>query len=111
RPSIVVRHPDGDVALLTAGAIHPTEKTGIAPAVRDVGIARIHGDRRVLTAGHRVVVALTDRAIIRSARDRDRGVVLLRAIDAVRPLVVRGHVVELRRRLVVNARPGFAAVE
>src|SRR5258706_14724926 len=39
-----------------------------------------------------------------------RGVVLLRAVDAVRRLRVRDHVVELGRRLVVNGRPALAAV-
>ena len=43
--------------------------------------------------------------------DADRGVVLLAAVDPVRPAVVRGHPVELGRGLVHLRRPGAAPVE
>src|SRR6266403_9400 len=45
-----------------------------------------------------------------AARRRDRGVVLLCGINAIGILVVGVDAIELRRRLVVNRRPGLAAV-
>src|SRR5262249_7725119 len=51
-----------------------------------------------------------DRAFFAPAANGDRGVVLLRAVDHVGPLIVRGHVVELRGRLVVLPAPRLAPV-
>ena len=40
----------------------------------------------------------------------DRGIVLLRAVEPIRVLVVDGDVIELCGELVVDGRPGVAAV-
>ena len=109
-PTVVVRHPHRDVPLLTRGAIHSAQETGVTTAVGHVRVARVHGDRGVLAAGDGEVVALADRAVVGAARDRDRRVVLLRAENAIRPLIVGGDVIELRGGLVVDARPSLAMV-
>src|SRR5205823_9433922 len=43
--------------------------------------------------------------------DGDGGVVLLCAVDAIRPVVVHGDVIELRRRLIVLLSPTLAAID
>ncbi len=75
---------------------------------------------RLLRIVERQVGALAARDVVevlpadpagRGARDADRRVVLLAAVDVVRELVVGDHAVELRRRLVLLRRPARAAVE
>src|SRR2546423_1840540 len=55
-------------------------------------------------------VAEGDSAVIAAAENVDAAAILLRAIDVVWKIIVDGHVVELRRRLVVPTAPGAAAV-
>ena len=52
-----------------------------------------------------------DPAEVGTAGNRERAIVLLRAIHTIGPLVIRNNVVELRCRLIVERRPGAAAVE
>ena len=110
-PAVVVAHGHRDVALLSATVIVARERAHVAAAVGDQRIARINGDRCVLAAGHAVVVAFTDLAIVGPARDGNGGVVLLRAVNAVRELVVGSDVIELRGGLIVDAGPGGASIE
>ena len=77
----------------------------------DGGVARLHRDVAALAAARLHPVGRGDRAAVGLARQADRPVVLLRAVDPVRLLVVRAHVVELRGRLVVDGRPRLRAVE
>ena len=60
---------------------------------------------------NRVPVPECDAPIIAAARGGHGAAILLRTIDVVRKLVVRNHVVELRRRLVVPGAPALASID
>ena len=100
RHSIVVAEPDADVAALSGTLVVARENTGVAAAVGDIRVARVHGDVRVLAAGHSPPVALADDAVVGPRRNADGRVVLLRAVETIRPLRIGDDVIELRRRLV-----------
>jgi hypothetical protein len=80
-------------------------------AIDNVGIFGIHGDKTALAGAGIGAVAERDRTPLGGARCRDRGVVLLRGIDAIGVLIVDVDAIELRRRLVVDRRPGLAAID
>ena len=80
-------------------------------AVDDVGIERVGGDVAALARAHRSPVTERDLPEIAAARHPGGARVLLGAIHAVGEGVVRDHVVELRRGLIVPAAPGSAVVE
>ena len=67
----------------------------------DVWIGRIWRDIAAFTAADCVPVLAADHAFVVIAVDGNRAVVLLRAVDAIRPAIVGDHVIELRRRLIV----------
>src|SRR5260221_7118282 len=93
------------------GALIITKQFAVGPtAVDDDGIGRVRHDIAALPSSNRVPVAECDRAIIAAARGVDGAAVLLCSIDMVRKLIVYGHVIHLRRGLVVPAAPGLAAV-
>src|SRR5207248_8375777 len=58
-----------------------------------------------------IPVLPADDAFVVTAGDGDGGVVLLCAVDAIRPVVVHGDVIELRRRLIVLLSPTLAAID
>ena len=76
--------------------------------IDDVVVARIDGDEAALAGARIGAVGQRDHAPFRSARHGDRGVVLLRAVDAVGILVVDVETIELRRLLIVDRRPRSA---
>src|SRR5260221_2307303 len=80
-------------------------------AINDVRILGMHGNKAAFPGARVGAVAEGDRTPNCSARCRNTGVVLLRGIHAVRVLVVGVDAIELRGRLVVDRRPGLAAVE
>ena len=100
-----------DRAFLAGPAVEAADVAAVAAGVGHLGVARLRRDVSALAAGHVVPVAVADAEAAGAARDRDGGVILLRAVDAVGELVVGDHVVELRGRLVLDARPAEAAVE
>src|SRR5262249_9313987 len=79
--------------------------------IDDVVVLRVHGDEARLAGAGIGAVGQGDDAPFRRRRHRDRGVVLLRAVDAVGVLVVDVDAVELRGLLVVDRRPRGAAVQ
>src|SRR5437867_1096770 len=81
------------------------------PAVDDVGIERVRRDVAALAGAHRRPVAEGDRAEVAATRHAGGARILLSAVHAVGEGVVRDHVVELGRRLLVPAAPAAAAVE
>src|SRR5271166_1476814 len=80
-------------------------------AVDDVGVIGLHGNEAAFAGAGVTAVAECDRTPIGRAWHRDRRVVLLRRVDAVRVAVVDVDAIELRGRLVVDRRPGDAAIE
>src|SRR6185436_6699343 len=91
--------------------VHPGEEAAVGAAVDDVGIVGIGHDVSALAPGGLLPVVERNSRSGRAAEDAQRRVVLLRAEDAVREVVVRGDPVDLRGRLVVLRRPGAAAVD
>src|ERR1700737_2622609 len=79
-------------------------------AIDDVRIFGMYGDKAAFPGAGIGAVAERDGAPGGGARRRDRGVVLLCGINAIGILVVGVDAIELRRRLVVDRRPGLAAV-
>ena len=110
-PAVPIDLGHRDVPLLAPAPIVARELAEITAAIGDVRITRVEGDRRVLASRDGEVVAEADAPLLPARGDGDRGVVLLGRIDAVGELVVGVHMVELRRRLRVLARPGRPAVE
>ena len=79
-------------------------------AIDDVRIFGMYGDKAAFPGAGIGAVAERDGTPGGGARRRDRGVVLLCGINAIGILVVGVDAIELRRRLVVDRRPGLAAV-
>jgi hypothetical protein len=86
---------------------------GQQPAVRtgkyDIRIFWIRRNPAAFAAAHVVPVAFHDRSAISAGFDFDCCVILLRAVNSIRKIVVGGHTVKLRGRLILG-RPGAAAV-
>src|SRR5262249_27085670 len=111
----VLLGPYADDAFLPAPMVVVDQPAHSRPAADraahdDRGIPRLDRDIPALATAWLYPVGGGDGAAVRLARDADRPVVLLRAVHAVRPLVVGAHVIELRGRLVVDGRPGLSAV-
>src|SRR3954469_21954946 len=101
----------GRNTLALTGATVITEQFSIrAAAINDVGIGRIGRNVAALTRAGRMPIAKSDSAIIAAAENKDAAAILLRAINVVREIIVHGHVVELRGRLVVPTAPCVARV-
>ena len=79
--------------------------------VNNVGIIRLDSDVPALPRARRVAVSPRDRAFLRRARHRNARVVLLRAVNAVRQLIVHVQMVILPRQLIVDRAPRVAAVK
>jgi hypothetical protein len=79
-------------------------------AVHDVGVEGVRRDVPVFLGPHGVPVAEADGSMVAPARNRDRAALLLPAVDPVGEAFVGGHVIQLRRRLVVPAAPRCPAV-
>src|ERR1700756_186062 len=79
-------------------------------AIDDVRIFGMHGDKAAFPGAGIGAVAEGDGAPDGGAGRRDRGVVLLRGVDAIGILVVGVDAIELRRWLVVDRRPGLPTV-
>ncbi len=80
-------------------------------AINDVRIGWVRRDVAVLVGRDRMPVAHRDLPVVSAARHAGRPAFLLAAADPVRKRVVRAHVVELRRRLVVPGTPRRSAVD
>src|SRR5262249_38480579 len=74
-------------------------------AINDVRILGIDREMARFAAGGWFPIALANAAAIAAAQNPHRRVVLLRAIDAIRKVIVGGHPVKLRGRLVVISCP------
>src|SRR6516165_867188 len=79
-------------------------------AIDDVRIFRMHGDKAAFPGAGIGAVPEGNSTPDRGAGRRDRGVVLLRGVDAIGILVVGVDAIKLRRWLVVDRRPGLATV-
>ena len=83
----------------------------IRARVDNLRIARIRRDVSALTAPDFIPILARDDTVIAVAGNGDSRVILLRSVDAIGPVIVHGHVIELRSRLVVLFRPRLATVD
>ncbi len=109
-PAVVRLGVGRDVAHLLGAPVIAMQPVMIG-RVDDVGVGGVRGDVAVLAAADGFPLLDRDAAMVGAARHRDGGVVLLGRVDAIRHLVVDGHVIELRRGLIEDRRPRLAAVE
>ena len=93
--------PDRNVLLLIAAPIEPSDRPAARPRINNVRVARIGLNVAALSAARVEPVLASDIAIVSAAEDADGRVVLLRSINFVEKIIVRRHVVELRRGLVI----------
>ena len=80
-------------------------------AIDDVGVIGLDRDEAALAGSGIAAITERDGAPVAGTGHRDGRVVLLRGEHAVRIPVVGVDTIELRRRLIVDGRPGDAAVE
>src|SRR5437660_7119321 len=105
-----ILRPDRNVLLLVAATIEPRDRAASRPRINNVGIPQIRRNVAALSPARIEPVLATDIAIVGAAGDTHGRVVLLRTVHFVEKIVVRGHVIKLRRRLVVLRRPVLAAI-
>ena len=95
------------VLCLPRAPVEPRDRS----AVHDIGVERIGSDIAVLACTHRPPIAVRDAPVIAAARDARRARFLLTAAEPVWPRIVGGHVIELRRRLIVPRAPALPPVD
>src|SRR6185436_18259745 len=98
-----------DVAKLSGALIETRRQTTVRPGEHDIRIFRRRRNPARLTATDVVPIARADTAFSRATRDAYSRVVLLRAVDVVRKIVVERDAIKLRRGLVLFG-PSPAAV-
>src|SRR5207245_10157160 len=76
-----------------------------APAINNVRVQRIDGHIAILLHAERMPFAEADLPVVAAAHCAGRAAFLLRAVDPIGKAIVRRHVIELRRRLVVPGTP------
>src|SRR6185369_7716093 len=109
-PAHHVLGPGVDVARLAGGVVLAVDEAAVGAAVDDLRVGGIGHDVAALAARGDLPVGGSDAGALAAGQDAQRRVVLLRAEEAVGEVSVGGDAVELRRRLVVLAGPGLAAV-
>src|SRR5207244_9909505 len=102
--------PGRDVLGLARAPVEAMYAAVGVPAVDDVGIERVGRDVAALARAHRRPVAEGERPEVAATRHPGGPRILLGAVDTVGEGVVRNHVVELSRGLVVRAASGADAV-
>ena len=105
-----VQRPDVDAAALIVRVVKAVEIALVVATVDDVVVVRIDGVIRTFTAGGNLPVAFRDCDTVGAMHNANRRVVLLRAVDAIGKVIVRGNSIELHGRLVVVRRPAVATV-
>src|SRR5690606_15754127 len=87
--------PDVDRPRQPGAGVVLGQQAAVAAGVNDVRVVWLDRDVARLASTDLVVLVAGDRAGVGAARDRHRGVVLLRAVDAIGFPIVDGDVVEL----------------
>ncbi len=108
--ALLVVRPRADVLELPGPAVVAHEDAEVPAAVVDLGIAGFRHRERALAVGHALPGPERNVAVGGGARPLEGALVLLRAEDVVRELVVEVHVVELPGRLVVLRAPARPAI-
>src|SRR3984957_1005985 len=109
----VARHVErvhGYVARVVRAMIVPRHLAAVGVRIHHFRILGIRRDETALAAPDLVPILAADDSVIVTARDRNGGVVLLRAVHAIGPAVVDGHMIKLRRRLIIWRSPRLAFI-
>src|SRR3989442_1191199 len=100
-----------DVLGLAGALVETGNQALVVAGVNNVGVGRIGRDVARFPTAHRIPVGTIDGAVVAAAGDGDGAVVLLRPVDVVRSAGIGNDVIELRRGLIVLARPSFASIQ
>src|SRR5215475_15168482 len=82
-----------------------------AAGINRIRVIGIDYDIAAFTTANRSPVAEGDLSVVATAGSTSSAAVLLRSVYVIRKIVVDGHVIELRSRLVVPGTPALAAVD
>src|SRR5580658_2620230 len=110
-PSNRIHRPWIDRLLLARPMIVARNLTSVRTGIYDLRIGRVGRNVSALAASHVVPIWTIDSPSRAGARNRHRRIVLLCSIDVIRKAVVGGHVVELRRGLVIKGAARFTTVD
>src|SRR5205823_7360196 len=91
--------------------IETADRAVYSADVENLRIFGIGRDVAAFTAAYSKPVATVNLAMIRSVNGCGSSAILLRAVDAIRKIVIRDYVIKLRSWLVVPGAPRRAAVE
>src|SRR4029450_5861545 len=81
-----------------------------AVGINNVPVTRIRGDKPALSTSGDEPILRSNYTFLAPARDSNVRVVLLRTVDVIWISVVRRDMIKLRGRLIVQSRPGLAAI-
>src|SRR5579884_1660378 len=102
--------PRTHAAIFAGAHVVAQENAEVAAAVGDVRVSRLRRDERALSVRNGQPQIRRYRTVTRRRRAARRSLVLLRAVNVIRKIVVERDVIELPRGLVVLRTPGLAAV-
>ena len=109
--AVGIERPLLNVLHLVSALVVAGDVAEVGAGIDNVGIARIDGHVAAFSAAHGVPIGTPDGAVIAGSGDADGAVVLLRAVNVIRKIVVGDNVIELRGRLVKLSGPVSAAVD
>ena len=100
-----IQRPGRDVLLLPIRFVEARDQPIVRTGIHHMRIARVWHDISRFASAHDIPIRPVNGEAVAAAGDGHRRVVLLRSVDAVRHGSVRGHVIELRGRLIRFRRP------
>src|SRR6266581_3938610 len=109
--AVGIERPLLDVLHLVGAAVEAGNVAEVGAGINDVRIARGNGNVAAFASAHSLPVRAVDVSAVAGSGNTNGGIVLLRAIDAVRKIVVRGHMIELRGGLIPLRGPILAAID
>src|SRR5580700_2170682 len=101
----------GDGSHLPDALVEASDVPLIVGGIDDIRVGRKRCDVARLASAHVVPIWAIDGAVVAAADNGYGAAVLLRTINAIGHRIVGGDMVELRRGLVVLARPVFATIQ
>src|ERR1043166_3612382 len=102
--------PGTHASVLVSALIILQKEAVIAAAIGNLGIARLRHAICAFAVGGLVPRAERNRSSRIGARSLKRALVLLRAVDVIRELVVQVDMIKLRGGLIVLGGPSLAAI-
>ena len=102
---------DRHVAEIVGAVIVAGHLTAVGIRVNDLAILGVGRDEATFAAAHGEPILPADHSLVIATGNGDGGVVLLRAVHAIREAVVHRDMIELRGGLIVRCRPCLATVQ